>query len=72
MKLSEGQKRIAKSYLVYSAGYFVAFPLISWIYKKAFSWESVLIAAVTVVAVGLFGLLLVAGARIPKKDEKEL
>lgn len=67
MKLNEDQKKIAKSYLTYSIGFVIVYPLITWLIRKEFSWDVVWVSLLTVLIVGVLNLLLIIGARSPEK-----
>lgn len=66
MKMNENQKRIAKNYAIYAVSFMVVFPLANLLFGKGISWENVLIAAVTVLIVGVINLIQIIGSKDTK------
>ncbi len=70
MKLNTDQKRIIKSFAIYTGIYIVVFPLMTLVAGRHWTWGDFFqFAGITILLYGLIGFFFVLGSKIPKKDK---
>ena len=70
MKLSDEQKRFAKSIALYSLLYPVMMLVAHRIRTGSFDWSDFLVSLLTALVLGALGILFfVVGSHVPTKDE---
>ena len=70
MKLSSDQKRLIKSFALFTGIYIVIFPLMTSVAGRDWTWgDFFLFAGITILLYGLIGFFYVLGSKIPKKDK---
>lgn len=70
MKLSSDQKRLIKSFALFTGIYIVAIPLMTSVAGRDWTWGDFFqFAGVTILLYGLIGFFFVLGSKIPKKDK---
>lgn len=70
MKLSSDQKRLIKSFALFTGIYIVVIPLMTSVAGRDWTWSDFfLFAGITILLYGLIGFFFVLGSKIPKKDK---
>ena len=70
MKLTTDQKRLIKSFALFTGIYIVVFPLMTLIAGRHWTWGDFFqFAGITILLYGLIGFFYVIGSKIPKKDD---
>ena len=70
MKLSTDQKRLIKSFALFTGIYIVVFPLMTLIAGRHWTWGDFFqFAGITILLNGVIGFFFVLGSKIPKKDK---
>ncbi|HOE94068.1 MAG TPA: hypothetical protein PLU97_01565 [Candidatus Cryptobacteroides sp.] len=69
MKLSEDQKKMAKTAIIYLAIFLIIYPLFRWILGKGEFWDNFLISCGSAILIALFFVVLIIGAKVPKKKD---
>ena len=70
MKLSNDQKRIIKSFALFTGIYIVVFPLMTSVAGRDWTWSDFfLFAGITILLYGLIGFFFVLGSKIPRNDK---
>ena len=69
MKLSTDQKRLIKSFAMYTGIFIVVIPLMTLLAGRHWTWGDFFqFAGITILVYGVIGFFLVLGSKIPKKD----
>ena len=70
MKLSTDQKRLIKSFAMFTGIYIVVFPLMTSVAGRDWTWSDFfLFAGITILLYGLIGFFFVLGSKIPRNDK---